>query len=293
MDVYKKDHAFAGLTHALSTLATVTLVAAFFPQVFAFLFNYPEAQGKQDYSLDLSLVILCVVCTVGSCMLPDLDNTKSRAESSLGFIGSGLSAIFRTVASVVQSTIRMPKDDSTPNPHRGFWHSPLGALTLAVPLFLIGSQADSDNNVNFANIVLMLTVFMLAYLSMYAVFSKQLTKKQKAKKNSLVFKIIPYLFAFAVSGIMFFTQGVEIFSYSWPIAASVFFGMMLHTFGDCHTTSGAPIFSPLTAITKKKIWWNTSFFSIESGGEFETGVLVKIYGVAAIVGTCALVYTYF
>lgn len=288
---YYKDAAFSGITHALSTLATVTLVAAFFPEFFGFIYNYPVAKEQDGYTVGLSMLILCILCTVGSCMLPDLDNTKSRAESSLGIVGSALSTVFRAVASFIQSTFRTSRDDSSPNPHRGFWHSPLGALTLSLPLYFVGSKAISNDNTNYANIILIATVFILSYLAICSLLHKQLSSKKKGKNGALI-TLFPYVFAGLTVGLMFIVNGVEIFSYAWPIAASVFFGMMLHTFGDCHTTAGAPIFAPLTLITKKKVWWNTSFLSIESGGEFEMGVLTKVYGLAAIVGTIVLTVNY-
>lgn len=283
------DAGFAGITHALSTLATVICVAAFFPGFFALIYNLPEARGNEEYVMSIPFIILCIICTVGSCMLPDLDNTKSRAESSLGIIGTGLSSVFRASASFIQTTFRMKRDDKTPDPHRGFWHSPMGAILLAAPLYFIGSQASTSNNTNIANIVLIATVFILSYLSICTLMHKDL--KRAAKKNAFA-SLFPYLFAAGVVGLMFLTNGIEIFSYAWPIAASVFFGMLLHTFGDCHTTSGAPIFAPFTAFTKKKVWWSTSFFAIKSGGDFEMNVLTKVYGLAATIGLIFLIVSY-
>lgn len=288
-DYWREDGGFAGITHAVSTLATVLLVAAFFPRVFAIVYNAPEAWGDKDYTMPLPLIILCVICTVGSCMLPDLDNTKSRAESALGVFGSILSGVFRTIALFAQTTFRMKRDDANPDPHRGFWHTWMGAALLAVPVYLIGSQARS-NNFNFANGLLVFTVLVLSYLFVCTLMHKNI---KNAKKRGSLAQLFPYGFAIAVVAGMYATQGAYIFSFAFPVAASIFFGMLSHVFGDCHTKSGAPIFAPFTALTHKKVWWTTRFFSLESGGEFELGVLVKLYSLAATIGAIALGLNYF
>lgn len=286
---YKKDGGFAGITHAVSTLATVLIVAAFFPSVFALAYNFPQAHDNTSYTMSFPMIFLCVVCTVGSCMLPDLDNTKSSAESSLGFVGSILSEVFRAIAVFIQTALRTKRDDATPDPHRGFWHTSMGALLLATPVYLIGSNAKAGDGVDFFNGTLIFTVFVLSYLSICALLHKEFKKK---KSKSILFQLFPYIFAALVVAIMYVTQGVEIFSYAFPVAASIFFGMMSHVFGDCHTTSGAPIFAPFTYFTRKKVWWTTRFFSISSGGEFEKNVLVKLYSLAAVIGAFGLVYNY-
>lgn len=288
----KKDGAFSGTTHAMSTLATVLVIAAFFPQIFSYAYNLPEILSGADVDnarMPITVVLLCIVCTVGSCMLPDLDNTKSKAESSLGIFGSLLSGIFRGSALFIQSTFRAKSDDATPNPHRGFWHTGMGALTLALPLYLVGSQANDDSGFNFFNVVLLATVFILSYLAFCTVLGDEV--KKKARSNPFV-SLVPYAFGAVVAFAMYSINGTALFSYAFPVAASVFWGVMLHVFGDCHTKAGAPIFSPFTVFFKGKVWWMTRFFSIESGGDFEKNVLLKLYTLAAIVGAIGLFFFY-
>ena len=289
-----KDGAFSGITHAMSTLATVLIVSALFPTVFAYAYNLPAVLSLSDnvdiQRVPIAVVLLCIVCTVGSCMLPDLDNTKSKAESSLGVFGSIASGVFRASASFIQSTFKTKYDDKSPDPHRGFWHTAMGALVLAVPFYLVGSNADNKNGVfDFFNIIVLATVFILSYLAFCVIFGDEV--KKKARKN-VFFSLAPYIFGGVVVFLIYSINGSDLFDYAFPIAASIFWGMMLHTFGDCHTKAGAPIFAPFTVFFKGKVWWTTRFFSIESGGEFEKDVLLKLYTVAAIVGAVALTFVY-
>lgn len=289
---HKKDRAFSSLTHGLSTYATIACLAAFVPTIFNMIYNRESLTTPtimdNDTEISILFFFICLFCTVGSCMIPDLDNSNSRAESSLGFVGSIASGVFRSIARTIQTTFRMPRDAKEPDPHRGFWHTPIGAITLATPIYFIGSGATGEYD-NFGTIFLIVTVYVLTYLAFMCLMHNFIKKAPKDKKS--LYKTLPYIFSFLIIAAMLFVDNGDLFSYSWPVAFSVFMGMMLHVFGDCHTKSGAPIFSPFTAITRKKVWWTTRFFKLESGGEFERDVLVKVYLVASIIGTIAFFST--
>lgn len=277
------DAGFAGITHAMSTLATVTLLAALLPTVFNTIYMF-DPHTKE---LPFVLILVCVVCTVGSCMLPDLDNTTSRAESALGFIGSVLSGVFRGVATFMQSLIKARRDDTNIDPHRGFWHSSMGWALMAFPVWLFGSRATPDGSFTLGNAYLAGTVFMLAYLSVHAVAAPQL-KKYKGK-HPLVTLLTPWVFAGGMVWLVWAIGGQQVYGFALPIAMSVFMGMLLHTFGDCHTASGAPIFAPFTGLIHKKVWWSTRFFALKSGGETEMKVLLPLYSLAAGTGIILLI----
>src|SRR5699024_12492970 len=98
----------------MSTLATVLIVSALFPTVFAYAYNLRAVLSLSDnvdvQRVPIAMALLCIVCTVGSCMLPDLDNTKSKAESSLGVFGCIASAGFIASGSVIPSTFLTQSD---------------------------------------------------------------------------------------------------------------------------------------------------------------------------------------
>lgn len=285
---HEKDKAFSSLTHGLSTYATIACLAAFIPAVFNALYNRESLTIPTilDDNAEISILFffICLFCTVGSCMIPDLDNSNSRAESSLGFVGGIASGLFRSIARTIQTAFKMPRDDKEPDPHRGFWHTPMGAVALAAPVYFIGSGATGEYD-NFGTIFLIATVYVLTYLAFMCLMHNFIKKAPKDKRS--LYRLLPYVFSFLVVAAMIVVDNGDLFAYSWPVAFSVFMGMMLHIFGDCHTKSGAPIFSPITAITRKKVWWTTRFFKLESGGEFERDVLVKLYLAASIIGTIA------
>ena len=105
------DAAFMGHTHVLSALGVVLTYFAF----------------THGLRTSFAAIALFTLNAAGASLANDLDNTASTSKSSLGIIGDIVSAVFRAVSRVVQTALRTRRDDATPNPHRGFFHTAVAA----------------------------------------------------------------------------------------------------------------------------------------------------------------------
>ena len=112
---------FMGVTHALSAVTVAGVAIGLFPRVVTDLWDAPT----------LVLVLGFVASVAGWSMVPDLDNTSARAISDLGPVGKVLSFLFRESSSLVQGVTATKYDrrsNNFPDPHRGLWHTIVGAL---------------------------------------------------------------------------------------------------------------------------------------------------------------------
>ena len=271
---YYKDFGFMGVTHALSVLAASLMLIAFIPDFVSKVLNTSHA----------AVLALFVITAIGAGNLPDLDNTTSRAKSDLGPFGSFLSVIFRSTSTIFQTTIRTKRDDPTPNPHRGAWHTIPAAVLLGVLIWL-GTRLPGDIKVpligetTWGGIFALVMAFTLTHLMLSTLAKKMM---DKVKKSNAIGEIIAILISFATafSLMRMIPEGTDF----WWLGIAVAFGMTIHILGDCFTTSGAPILFPLSGFIKGKFWWNTRFLPIKAGGPFENYVFVPVFIIFSIIG---------
>lgn len=229
----------------------------------------------------LCVVIAIVIACAGSVMVPDLDNSEAKIISIMGFTGKPLSAIFRGSSKPVQSIIRSPKDDPTPNPHRGFWHSTVGAMTLGFLVFLGCSVQQTAplwvlGHVKIGSVtsfVVMVVLTNIMNSSLPNSPEQILLKRAKSfELFSLLFSatIVTVLFAFLPEGIGF----------GW-LGFSVFLGMFIHILGDALTIKGVPIFFPVCTFWSGKMWYMTRIAKFEADS---TGLNKFIVGLSTAVG---------
>lgn len=280
---FRSDAGFMGVTHALSILAVSLILIAFLPD---FVTNVLKTS-------DMATLALFVITAIGAGNLPDLDNTASRAKSDLGPFGVALSVIFRATSTLAQTVIRTKRDDPTPNPHRGAWHTIPAAVLLGGLVFL-GSQIKGNvsipvvGNTTWGVVFAIFIAFVLTHLMLSTLAKKFM---DKVKKSNAAGEIVAILISLVVA--VGLVNAIPTGSSFWWLGVSIAFGMTLHVLGDCFTTAGAPIFFPITALVKGKFWWTTRFLSIKAGGPFEQYVFVPAFILISIIGAIKIAFNIF
>lgn len=198
--------------------------------------------------------------------MPDLDNTNSSAESALGFIGSGISAVMRATAPLIQGLLHTKYDKDWDNPHRGFYHSGVSAILFGALMFLLCSIPGQVGEI---------TALVLAFIGVHIAVST-VAKKALAGAKS---KAGPVGFAvplFASIGIiaLLWVMLPENVSYS-KIGIAFGVGWLIHLLGDMCTTQGVPILWPIPI--KGKMWWHVRLLPIKAGGVIENYVFIPLF----------------
>lgn len=263
-----------GVTHALSVLAAALMFIGFAPDVVDDLLR----------TNNTAVIVLFVLTVIGSGLVPDLDNTSSRAKSDLGIFGSILSSVFRTSSSIAQTVIRTRRDDPTPNPHRGLWHTPLMALVtggIILALTQIGGKISLPflNVSTWGGVIAVCVSFVLVHLTLSSLAKKVM---DKVRKSNAVGEGVAFLISLLITLVIFHFVPTQV-NYWW-LAVSVTAGMIIHDIGDSFTVAGDPLFFPLSRFIHGKYWWTTSFLPIKAGGAFENYVFIPVFGLLSLIG---------
>lgn len=276
----KSSKGFAGYTHALSGLAISLLVLAFLPDVISF-------AGIST----IFVAIAFVMSFTGATLVPDLDNTSSTSRNSLGFFGVLLSEIFRLSSQVIQTVVRLKRDDPTPNPHRGFYHTILSSFLLGgVVWFLTSINTPlSGGDLKWRNWGDVFAVFFLFILTHLTFSSLGKSYFKKIKKNFFAGEIASFIISFLVAIGMFFTLPSH-GDYLW-LATATTLGCIVHILGDGFTRYGVPLIFPIPF--KGKMWWYFRFAKLESGGEMEKTVFPIIFGIMIAVAIAKISIDFF
>lgn len=266
------DRAFMGPTHALSGLAIALAIAAFFPE-FALWAGFGT----------LAVVILAALVTAGFSLIPDLDNSASTAKGAFGLVGDALSFLFIHSAIFIQSTLRTRRDDATPNPHRGFWHTIPAALLLGGLVLALTSVPGKATLPIYGEVtVSWIVAFVICMLSVHLAFAGLFGKAiKKVKKSGGVLGEFSALgVALITTGVLFwFVPHTESF---WWLGVAAALGVIVHILGDAFTTAGVPLLFPLSYWLKGKFWWNTRFLPIKAGGAVEKFVFLPAFALIAV-----------
>lgn len=264
---------FMGVTHALSAVTVAGVAIGLFPRVVTGLWDVPT----------LALLVGSVASVAGWSMVPDLDNTSARAISDLGPVGRVLSFLFRESSSFVQGVTATKYDrrsNNFPDPHRGLWHTIVGALVMGGLVWLAVSAAVGSVTVWGVNVgVGALAASLFVGVSFHLAVSSLFKRAADRVKRGLGFlgDVVAFLLSLAVGFAVVFVGSGQ--SLVWvPVSAVV--GMLIHDLGDTCTTSGTPLFAPLVKIRGKR-WYSIRLSSIKAGGEVET------HGIAPLLGLCA------
>ena len=264
---------FMGVTHALSAVTVAGVAIGLFPRVVTNLWDAPT----------LALLVGFVASVAGWSMVPDLDNTSARAISDLGPVGKVLSSLFRESSSFVQGVTATKYDrrsNNFPDPHRGLWHTLVGALIVGGLVWLAVSAAVGSVTVWGVNVgVGALAASLFVGVSFHLAVSSLFKRAADRVKRGLGFlgDVVAFLLSLVAGFAVVWVGSGQ--SLVWvPVAAVV--GMLIHDLGDTCTTSGTPLFAPLVKIRGKR-WYSIRLSSIKAGGEVET------HGIAPLLGLCA------
>ena len=269
----KADDGFMGYTHAISALGITLACIAFVPGVVGNVLNTHNGW----------VFAAAILAATGSVLIPDLDNTSSRAKSDLGPFGIVLSGLFRTTSTVLQTTIRTKRDDPDPNPHRGAWHTLPACLLLGFIVWML-TRIEGNitlpflGNITWGAFFAFLILAVLVHLTL-----STLTKEamDKIKKSVAIGEIVA-LTVSAIIAVLIMTN-IPVETDFWWLGVAVAFGSAIHVLGDCFTTAGAPILFPLSVVLRGKFWWTTRFLPIKAGGPVENYLFVPAFLVLSLV----------
>lgn len=276
----RADHGFMGYTHALSALSIVCLIIAF----------TPTTLGSVLRTGHVWVFIAFGLAATGAVLIPDLDNTSSRAKSDLGPFGVLLSGVFRVTSTILQTTIRTKRDDPDPNPHRGAWHTIPACLLLGGGTWLltrIGGKVaiPSLGEVPWGTVIAILIIAVLTHLALSTIMKGFM---DKLKKSTIIGEAIALGLSLAISVLL--VLNIPHDTDFWWLGVAVAFGSFVHVLGDCFTTAGAPILFPLSGFIKGKFWWTTRFLPIKAGGPVENYVFVPLFIVGIVVAVVKIVW---
>jgi membrane-bound metal-dependent hydrolase YbcI (DUF457 family) len=253
------DRAFMGTTHALSAVAVFLGVIFFAPD-----FVHQALGSSSPW-----VIVLSIAVTSGASLVPDLDNTTSTSKNSLGWLGIGLSYFFRISSRFLQTVIRTRRDDPSPNPHRGAWHTIPAALLLGGLTYWGTGNAQVVtlpvlNQITVGKLIALLITFLMVHMAMSGL-AKDFMKK--IKKTVLIGEALSFAVSLGLTAVIFVNLPAGL-DYRW-LGVSVAFGVFIHILGDTFTTAGTPILFPLSALIKGKFWWTTRFTTLKVGHETE------------------------
>lgn len=269
----ESDDGFMGYTHAISALGITLACIAFVPGVVGNVLNTHNGW----------VFAAAILAATGSVLIPDLDNTSSRAKSDLGPFGIVLSGLFRTTSTVLQTTIRTKRDDPDPNPHRGAWHTLPACLLLGFIVWML-TRIEGNitlpflGNITWGAFFAFLILAVLVHLTLSTLMKEAM---DKIKKSVAIGEIVA-LTVSAIIAVLIMTN-IPVETDFWWLGVAVAFGSAIHVLGDCFTTAGAPILFPLSAVLRGKFWWTTRFLPIKAGGPVENYLFVPAFLVLSLV----------
>lgn len=269
----ESDDGFMGYTHAISALGITLACIAFVPGVVVNVLNTHNGW----------VFAAAILAATGSVLIPDLDNTSSRAKSDLGPFGIVLSGLFRTTSTVLQTTIRTKRDDPDPNPHRGAWHTLPACLLLGFIVWML-TRIEGNitlpflDNITWGAFFAFLILAVLVHLTLSTLMKEAM---DKIKKSVAIGEIVA-LTVSAIIAVLIMTN-IPVETDFWWLGVAVAFGSAIHVLGDCFTTAGAPILFPLSAVLRGKFWWTTRFLPIKAGGPVENYLFVPAFLVLSLV----------
>lgn len=262
------EQGFMGMTHALSACALVLALIAFAP-----LFMEKVLGVWQ-----ISFVALLCLALIGGALMPDLDNTNSSANSALGFVGDGISAVMRATAPIVKNMLHTKYDKDLDNPHRSFYHTGVSAILVGG----LGAAMCAIPGMT-GKICAMVLAFIGAHVALSTLLKGPL-KKVAGKSNKIIGTLLPLVFSLAVVATLWFTLPKTV-PY-WEIGVAFGLGWLVHILGDMCTTSGVPILWPVPI--RGKMWYDVRLLKIKAGGAVENVLFIPLFTIIIIVSVVVI-----
>ena len=274
----KDDRAFMGKTHAVSGVAAALAIAAWAPDVMT----------RFTGELNPWIITLAAICFAGAALVPDLDNTSATAKSSLGYLGMALSFMFRESARLIQTVIKTKRDDPTPDPHRGFWHTIPAALLLGL-VTMLATQSKTIitlpiiGEITKGGVTALIITTIMCHLALSGLAADFM---RKVKKSNPLGEVIASAISIIISVIIFSKLPTEL-HYGW-LGFSIAGGAIAHILGDGFTKAGIPLLFPFSGFIKKKFWWKTRFTHMQAGGTVENLIVFPIFIVISVIALLKL-----
>lgn len=282
----RSDGGFSGVLHATTAIFAVSL---FFLGLIYFNLGLEFFGPIAGYIV--VLVLTFAVVWIGYSVYPDLDNSISTSHIALGLPGRLISLAFRTISTTLQTLIRTGRDDSHPDPHRGFFHTPLSAALLGFGAWFLCSLEGTIATLPLIGELTWGRLFAIILVAAgIQLFVAALGKSFKHKVKKIFHFDATFLFSlvFAVALLSFIPAS---YGYGW-IGIAIAGGGVTHILGDGFTKDGVPLFFPIVVLVRKKFWWKTRFAKLTSGDEGTEKIvyLISVIAAAAVFGfTCWLV----
>lgn len=265
----KSEKGFMGRSHVLSAIFVMSL---------AFWARHRISEAIAITSV--AGLFIAAQNIMGGSLTPDLDNTNSTAESTLGLLGNPLSWVFRTISAFVQNIVRSKRDEGGFNPHRGFFHTIPGNALIGVGLwFLFGMKGkvfsiraignQPGGTVTWGWLFALIFTSIMFNMSLWAV-AKNFVKRLQ-RRAGIFSDFAGIVFCLFVNFFLFSTLPLST-NYQW-IAVAFVVGCIIHVIGDTFTTAGTPIFFPIPI--KGKLWWRVRIFPLKVNDESD-GIIAKL-----------------
>lgn len=243
---------FMGKTHALLSIALLCICLLIPIDVFK----------ETIWLLKDNIVFFCVgiVVTVGGALLPDLDNNRSSAGSTLGFMGSMFTTFMQSTSEMFWNIVHTKRERRPPTPHRYFWHTLVASIGV-ISLFYFGLPKGDVKILEDIkekgigtwlqdNVVLL---FFIIFLFMAVLCGSNMIMYRIIKFFKLP-KALNYISPTAMCGYLFFID----YTHLRILGICIGLGYMFHCIEDCFADTGVPILWPIPI--KGQFWHRIKFF---------------------------------
>ena len=245
---------FMGPTHALSGLALYLLILAINPSLIT---------NSVLHSTAVSVITAGGLVTAGQALGPDIDNPSSTIVNLLWPVGHILSAIVRTLSTMVYSITKTKHEPIESDPHRQLTHTIPYAILLGVLTFIAtsipGTVTIAEKQFTIGTLIGLIIILFSTQLAFAGLFSRVF---KKYKNKGIIGNISILIISTVITATLFYTLP-ENHNFSW-LAGCVVLGHLIHILGDTITTGGTPITFPFKV--KGKRWWITRFSGMKTGG---------------------------
>lgn len=241
-----------GKTHALLSIALLCICLLIPIDVFK----------ETIWLLKDNIVFFCVgiVVTVGGALLPDLDNNRSSAGSTLGFMGSMFTTFMQSTSEIFWNIVHTKRERRPPTPHRYFWHTLVASIGV-ISLFYFGLPKGDVKILEDIkekgigtwlqdNVVLL---FFIIFLFMAVLCGSNMIMYRIIKFFKLP-KALNYISPTAMCGYLFFID----YTHLRILGICIGLGYMFHCIEDCFADTGVPILWPIPI--KGQFWHRIKFF---------------------------------
>ena len=243
-----------GPTHALSGLALYLLILAINPSLIT---------NSVLHSTAVSVITAGGLVTAGQALGPDIDNPSSTIVNLLWPIGHILSAIVRTLSTMVYSITKTKHEPIESDPHRQLTHTIPYAILLGIMTFIAtsipGTVTIAEKQFTIGTLIGLIIILFSTQLAFAGLFSRVF---KKYKNKGIIGNISILIISIVITATIFYTLP-ENHNFSW-LAGCVVLGHLIHILGDTITTGGTPITFPFKV--KGKRWWITRFSGMKTGG---------------------------